>query len=122
MEKKELTVKEALEQGYRLYVYSDTHEFSNALSINKPGYIQWERGPMLLEKEPSLRPYISKETIAEILSEHVYSDWGDRSGDDNDELADIVQKLDYTPVATMVNDAVSKIHAYEVTDIKLIKG
>lgn len=119
----QLTVKEALEQGYKHYVYSDVQEWSSILPIAGEGLIQWERVPMLTEKELSMYPGIDKDTIAELLAEDIYCNWEDQSGDDSDKVYDIVKALDYTAVAEMINKALSdkKICAYEVTDIKLVK-
>lgn len=122
MEQK-LTVQQALEQGYKYYVYGDVNEWSPALRIEGEGFIQWERGPMLTGKEPSMHPGIDKDSIAELIAENIACNWSDESGDDTDEVYDIVKALDYTAVADMINAALSekKIRAYEVTDIKLIK-
>lgn len=43
-----------------------------------------------------------------------------KTGDDTERVFDAVKSLDFEPFAKMINDAVSKIDAYNFTNIKLI--
>lgn len=117
---KKLTVKEAIDQGY-IYFGQDKGEFQHLHRIENISDADFEFGPiMLAEKDSYYTPSISSEEIAETLADIVYSQCGDETGDDTDEVYDIVKALDFTDAAERINNALVKKKYYKLTNIQLI--
>lgn len=115
-----LTVKEALEQGY-IYFGQDKGEFQHLHSIENISDADFELGPvMLTEKEPYHTPTISSEAIAELLADYVSCWNGDETGDDTDDVYEIVNGLDFTEAAKKINEALKNKKYYKLTNIQLI--
>lgn len=115
-----LTVKEALEQGY-IYFAKDQGEFQHLHRIEGITEADFEDGPqMLAEKDSYYTPAVSSEEIAETLADIVYSQCGDETGDDTDDVYDIVKSLDFTDAANRINEALKYKKYYKLTSIQLI--
>lgn len=111
----QLTVKEAIEQGYK-YCWPQNDEICFLMKIEECPFDgkKYE----LLSKEPT--PYgISDTTIKEILSDHLADQ--DEVADENGELCDIVEAIDYTEITKTVNEALSKKKYYYPSGILLVK-
>lgn len=118
--KNKLTVKEALEQGY-VYFGQDKGEYQHLHSIEGITDADFEFGPvMLAEKEPYYTPSVSGESIAELLADHIANWNGDETGDDTDDVYDIVNALDFTTAANAINKALQNKKYYKLTSIQLI--
>lgn len=115
-----LTVKEALEQGY-VFFAQDKGEFQHLHRIDVIKDADFEFGPyMLAEKESYYTPSISSEEIAETLADIIYSQCGDETGDDTDDVYNIVKALDFTDAAERINNALVKKKYYKLTKIQLL--
>lgn len=119
----QLTVKEALEQGYTkcgeemqewqsLYEVAD---FTNPLEFEE----HYNRKMVLFSKD-SYHPSIDGDTIKDLLAEHIACNHADESGDDTDNVEDSVRELDFEPVAKMINDRLSSVDYWKATNIQLI--
>jgi len=115
-----LTVKEALEQGY-VYFGKDQGEFQHLHNIEFVTDADFEFGPLMLaEKESYYTPSVSPEEVAETLADIVYSQCGDETGDDTDDVYDIIKALDFTDAAERINNALLNKKYYKLTNIQLI--
>lgn len=115
-----ITVKEAIEQGY-IYFAQGKGEFQHLHSIEDINKCDFEYGPLFVaEKDSYYTPNISPEEIAETLADIVSAQNGDETGDDTDDVYDIVKRLDFTAAANLVNEALKNKKYYKLTDIQLI--
>lgn len=120
MEKNKITVAEAIEQGY-VYFATDKGEFQHLNSIEGITDADFEYGPQLVaDKEPYHVPCISPEEIAETLADIVSQQNADETGDDTDDVYDIVKALDYSAMAATINEAIKHKKYYKLTNIELI--
>jgi hypothetical protein len=118
----ELTVKEAIEQGYE-YFGVDGPDWQ---SLQELGDIdcELELDPDFLDDKNlftknSYSPSMSKQEIAELLADIIAVNHSEETGDDTDDVFDIVNGLDFTETANMINNALEKKRYYTLTDIKL---
>lgn len=116
-----LTVSEAIAEGYIFFGY-ETDGFGTIHRIEKMNEADFEIGPLFLaEKESYYSPSISAESISELLAEQLWSSAGDETGDDTDDVYDIVKALDFTAVAEMINASLAHKKYYKLTKIQLIR-
>ncbi len=109
----QLTVKEALDQGYKYCMNGDA-ECAYGIEENLDFTTKdW----YLLSKEPS--PYqIADNEIMDLLCDNIGCQ--EEVGDDDGELADIVATVDFSEITAAVNNALKKNTYYRSTDIELI--
>jgi hypothetical protein len=126
VESNTMTLSEAIAQGYKLCGYADRgyqslvhiddltdEDVENAIEDGEP-YV-------LFTKEPSYVPSISAETIAEMVTEHIESEYAFNTGDDDTTKVEYVMKeVDFEAVTSAINQAVSALKSYTSTDITLI--
>ena len=118
---KELSIKDALEQGYTKYCFN-SDGFQGLLDISgniDPSDLARE-DIRIVEKEPYSPAGISSKDIAELLAEHIESNHMDDSGDDTEQVFDAIKELDFTDAEHKIGEALSKLKYYRATDIKLI--
>jgi hypothetical protein len=117
--KNELTVKEALEQGYEYYVY-DSDGWQSLKDISDMD-MNWDRDDIkLVNKEPNHPFGLDAKYIGETLAEIISVNYSDETGCDTDDVYDAVKDLDFSAVEKMINEALSKINHYRSSGIKLI--
>lgn len=116
----QLTVKEAIEQGYQWYVYaSDGYQSLKEITDDD---IDWDRDDIwLVDKEPIHCPVPKAKDIAELLADQIASDWGSETGDDTDDVYDAVMACDFTETVKMLEQALVKKVYYHQSKIKLVK-
>jgi hypothetical protein len=121
---KELTVKEAIEQGYTHWGY-DNGEYQSVQRLEdvtvedfEPN--EWRGGdPVLADKEPT---YVQVET-ADLYTDLISNlrDSENCFGDDTDEIDDLVKgAVDWEGIAVKINDALKTRPYYPMTEIKLV--
>lgn len=117
---KKLTVKEAVEQGYKWYVYnSDGFQCLKKITDND---INWERDDIwLVDKEAIGCPVPTERDIAEMLADHINSIWGEETDDDTDEVYNKIMTCDFTETVKMIEVTLEKKTYYHQSEIKLIK-
>lgn len=124
MEKKEireLTVKEAIEQGYTMYCFNDDG-FQGLRDIEDVDDEDLSRNDIrLVEKEHYHPSGLSSKDIAEILAEHIEVSHYSDSGDDTEAVFNAINDLDFTEAENKISEALSKLKYYRATDIKLIQ-
>lgn len=118
---KTITVNDAIEQGYMFFAH-DTGEFGHLHKIENITDADFEpdRPLYVAEKESYYSPSISSEEIAEALADIIDCQCGDETGDDTDDVRDIVIELDFTEVAEKINEALKHKKYYKLTTIQLI--
>lgn len=115
----EMTVKQALEEGYEYYVYdSDGWQALNYISDNE---MDFERSDIVLVKKETVSPAgIDSKAIAELIAEHLEVNHSDDTGDDTEQVYDIIKKLDFSDVEKQIDEALNAIKYYTSSGIKLI--
>lgn len=118
---KTITKENALKEGFTLCGFEklDYQSLMNIADLSESEI--GERKLFLADKE-SDSPSISAESIREMLAETIESDWGNDTSDDTEEVYKTIMKLDFQETAKMVNDALSKIKCYKLTNIQLTTG
>lgn len=117
----QLTVKEALKQGYTKYCFN-SDGFQGLKDID--GEIDpsdFEREDIrIVNKEPYSPHGMSSKDIAELIAEHIECNHVDDSGDDTEQVYDAIKEIDFTDAENKISEALSKLHYYRATDIKLV--
>lgn len=115
-----LTKSEALTQGYEMYG-TDMGEFQRLSRIEHLNEDNFEDGPIYAaNKEPYYTPQVSKEFIATLLAEQIADLNHDQTGDDDDDVFDIVKVLNFTAAADMINEALKHKKYYKLTKIEIV--
>lgn len=124
-QQEQLTVQEALEQGYTKYIY-DKSDFMIVREItdllHDDNADEWDRPLILCNKEPESPFGISSKDIAELLADHLEDNHrGEFGGDYTNAVFDAINELDFTEAENKISEALSKLHYYRATNIKLIR-
>lgn len=114
---KELTIEQALKEGYTRYGYSNM-EWQTAYKIED---IEWDGNEnsenlVLFDKE-EICPSISKEAISDLLSGHIYEEECSR---DDESVYKTVKSIDFKEMAVKINKELEQHKYWMITDIKLI--
>lgn len=121
---KQLTVKEALEQGYENFFYnSDGWQNLKHLSDIKKGVeVDWKRDDIyIVEKQPKQAVSLSEGELKDLIVEHFESQYYDVTGDDDtNTISDTFSKVDFSPFEEIIGKILEGITSYHSTDIKLI--
>lgn len=114
-----LTVKQALEQGYKTYLYpADGFQRGNVLGEDEPDF---KKQPMLTEKEA--RHYsCNEESIKDILANQIDEWYAEETGDDDSIIYDLIMELDLSDIAERIDEKLKESSYYRQSDVKLIEG
>lgn len=116
MNTEQLTVKEAIEQGYK-YCSNETGEYSFHLSKVSPEQVA-DHSLVLAEKEPFFLT-VTPEDIYEDLAENFAIN--NEVNDDDDKIGFLIRTVvDWKAVAKVLNIALTSHPFYKPTEIKLI--
>lgn len=120
LKRKELTVKEAINQGYTKYGFG-SREWQTTEDLHDDIFneVKEEDWPdlFLFSKESDF-PSITATQIADRLSDSIAEDDCDESGRPDGEVYDTVAAIDYTEIAAKINDALKKHEYWMLTNIK----
>ena len=117
---KMMTTEQALQDGYIHYIY-DEGEFSRLKSIEVDA-IDFDRNPILVEKEGYHHTAPNSKNLAELIAEHVYCDIGSETGDDDiKDVYDAIEKIDFTYISQQIQEILNKKTYYRSANISLIK-
>lgn len=117
--KGQLTVKEALEQGYKYCGFAGK-EWQMLISIEDLTEEDFNEDTYVLAGKEALSYVTSVESIADLIADSISDNEADESGRDDDEVYKGLKGLDYTGVVEMINKELKK-HGYRTfTYIKLI--
>lgn len=115
----QLTVKEALEQGYEYYVYND----DGYQALNHISYMEmdFKRDDISIVNKDSYHPLgLDAKSIAELLAETINYNHACDSGDDTEQVYNAIMDIDFSDVEQRISEALSKLHYYRSSNIKLI--
>ncbi len=124
--KKELTVAEAISEGYTRYGFAnrewqttnDLEDLRNEISEGVDD-VNWDH--IVLFGKESSRPTINTKQIADLLAESIGEDDAQETGRDDDAVWDTILALNFDEVTNRINKALEQHEYWMLTDIKLIK-
>lgn len=88
----QLTLKEAIEQGYTHYGYADQgYQAMNDLSFFDEMEVTGTE--MLFEKDAAAPFKVTPEAVKEILRDQISDEWYSSTGDDTDEMYDFLNDI-----------------------------
>lgn len=117
--KLQLTVQEALEQGFTHFVYDeDGFQRIQDIIIDE---IDFSRDNISLVQKESYHPSgLDSEQIAEMLGEAILLNHQDDTGDDTEDVYDAIMEIDFSDVSKKIDEALSHLNYYRSAGIKLI--
>jgi len=113
-----LTRAQAIQAGYTLCGYAD-QEFQTLIKVNEVMPQDYHKPLMLAEREGT-HPKIDAKELAEVVADHLYSNWGEVNSDSAEEVYNEVKAMDFTDMANKINEKVKSHVLYILTDIRLI--
>lgn len=115
----ELTPNKAIEEGYEYYVYpADGYQ---ALKHLTDGDIDYNRNPMIVEKEPCHPSGLSAEELYETIADRCWENWNEITGDDTDQVHDLIKEIDFTELSEKIQERLNSLNYYKQSEIKLIE-
>jgi len=121
---KQLTVKEAIKQGYTLYGFGN-REWQSTNDLHDDIFDEIEEdewGDIFLFEKKSNQPIITTTEISEMLADHISENDADECGREDDCVYKAVDELDFSQTAEMINKELSKHKYWMITDIKLVNN
>lgn len=117
----QLTVKEALEQGYENYfIPSNGWQGVNNIADITPDVFLKE-DIYLCNKEPQIPSSLSADIIAEMIAERAESDYEDETGsDDASNIYEGVLALNYFDIAQKIKEEMANHGYYKQSKIQLV--
>lgn len=114
----QLTIAEALAQGYTKAMTAKG-EFEAVVDIEDMDHTDFDR-PMVVCEKGSYHPEITKEGLRDTLSEDIQQYWSDQTGDDTDDISQVIENLDFSALEKQINDALQSVTYYKRTAISLV--
>lgn len=119
MENKKLTLKQAIEEGYKSFVYpADGFQALKDLDYD----IDFDKKPMLVEKEHYHPSGMHAKHIAELIAENLEENHSSDSGDDTRQVYDAIMEIDFSDIEKVIDEKLSKLNYYRQSDVELIEG
>ncbi|NRB81994.1 MAG: hypothetical protein HRU38_25635 [Saccharospirillaceae bacterium] len=120
---KQLTVKEAIKQGYKYYGFGNK-EWQTAEELDDGVFAEVDEDDwddlVLFEKNAS-QPTIDSRTIANMLADYIADQDSNDCGRDDDCVYKTVEEMDFKKVAENINKELEQHKYWMITDIKLVK-
>lgn len=122
---KQLTVKEALEQGYTYFFYNfDGWQCAKHLADIDKGYeVDWTRDDIFLaSKEPVQSCSLSEGSLKEWIVDNIESQYSDETNDDDsyNTISEAFKDFDFKPFEDAISKVLETITHYRSTNIKLV--
>lgn len=118
---KKLTIIEAIEQGYKFFIYpSDGYQALKSLDEYSEDEINWHANPTLCEKEPNHPNGMTAEELRERLAEIFSDEFAIQTGCDNDIVYDAIMEIDFNEASLKIQEKLNKIDFYWQSEIELI--
>jgi hypothetical protein len=119
----ELTVKEALKQGYEYYGFKNV-DWQNLQELDENVFNEVDESSwdnlVLFDKESKF-PMMDKDDIAEIMANRAAENDSEVCNREDDEVYDAVRAVDFAEITDTINKAL-EVHSYRMlTDIKLVQ-
>ena len=120
----QLTVKEALEQGYENFFYnSDGWQGMKYIADIEKGYkVDWSRDDIfIVEKNPTQAISLSEGELKDLIVDHFDGQYYDvTNNDDSNVISDAFSGMDFNPFEDAIEKVLEGVTFYRPTDIKLI--
>ena len=116
----ELTVKEAIREGYTHYGIDgrDWQTVEDLGDIEDNDFEEWD---LILFEKKSNCTSISNNELSDLLSDYIGEQDSENSGRDDDQVYDEIKNIDYTEIVNTINKSLEKYKYWSSTNIKLIK-
>ena len=120
--KKELTLKQAMDQGYTVCGL-EGKEWQSVIELHDDVFNSdidkedWGN-IVLFEKKPSF-PSVNSRTIADLLADNIAENDSCNSGRDGDEVYDAVMAIDFSATEALVNKKLEEFKYWKATGVKL---
>lgn len=119
----ELTLEEAINNGFDSFVYpEDGYQSIKMLDEYKESEIDFTKKPMLCEKEPFHPAGLSSKEIAEILSDHIQDCHFSDTGDDTFEVLNILKDIDCTDLSERIQERLNTLNYRTQSNTALVKS
>ena len=118
----ELTVKEALEQGYTK-AGTKCNDWQSLVDLQDIKDYDSRETTFYLADQKENNPSIDAEQIKDLLIDHISVNHCDETGDDTDDVYDLLTAMDlseFEAIATKLNEILKAKKYFWLTDIKLI--
>lgn len=119
-----LTLQEAIAQGYTQFLFKG-EQFQSLSDLSDVQDIDYEKGIELVNKEPeTITSYVDEAQIREWVAEQNECQHSDETGDDTEQVNDLLLELPlelFTPIVNAINEKLSTIGYYKSSGIELIK-
>lgn len=115
----EMTIKEAISQGYD-YCGKHANEWQSLTPIEDLKDIDIADGDLYLADKEGSTFKFGKDQIAELLSDVIGDNESQETGRDTEDIYDAIKAIDFSETEKLINDALSKHRSYKLTDIKLV--
>jgi hypothetical protein len=115
---KEMTVTEALKEGYE-FCGRPAEEWQSLTPIHDLGPIDFEQPLFLADKKGTAYSF-GKDEIAELLSDVIGDNESQDSGRDDDEIYNAIKEIDFSHTEKQIQDVLDGFLRYKLTDIKLV--
>jgi len=117
---KELTVKQAIEQGYTKYGMAYL-EWQTANDIGDIDDDAFRNDLVLFDKEANFIT-VSGDEIGNVLADRIEDVYCEDSGDNTTCVLKTIKEIDFSELAEEINELMKSNHSYyRLTDIKLIR-
>lgn len=119
----ELTVKEAIKQGYKYYGISGLdHQSCQSLDENIFEEVDdYNHDNIVLFDKKFVVTSVSEEEIKEMVSDHVSVKHSEECYSDDDRIYNAISSLDFSEIINNINKKLEEHKYYFLTDIKIIK-
>ena len=122
MDTTQLTVKEALEQGYTRCGYGN-EEWQTALHIadlDSEDFNVVGRNRLMLMSKEHRAPSVTSSQISDLIADNVSEMHGNDTGDDTDSVYDLIKAMNFNEIVSDINATLSTYKYWDMTDIELI--
>ena len=119
----QLTVKEAIEQGYTKYGF-ESKEWQHLEDLHNDIFEEIDEDDfddLVLVEKVGQAPIFSVKEMSEILSERIGENDNEQCARDSDEVYTTVAAIDYTDIVNKINKELEQHRYWMLTKIKLVK-
>ena len=121
-DKQKLTVLEAIEQGYKYFIYPcDGYQALKELTDYTDEEIDWDKTPTLCHKEAQHPAGMDADELKEHLADVISDNHSSDTGCDTDDVYEAIKEIDFTDIAEKIKEKLSGINFYWQSEIELLK-
>lgn len=119
----ELTLKEAIKEGYTKYGYADQEE-QYARNLHEGLFKEvreedWKY--LVLFDKSTYYPSTSADELSTLISDYIGDNDSEECQRENEDVYNTVAGIDYTAIVETINKALQEHGYFELTDIKLVR-